>query len=180
MHEKTGIERGLSSEEVEKQIAEELGEMVEKPIVNKENVVERQLENQVELLEKNIISVESSIIEIGGEEKIKEVFNKMSTEEQIILNEKINVQKDIIEKRTQKLKDSLGNLNTYLDMMLSPRGMFNAMSSETGPILANIGTLVMYPVMGIGVGGFLTVITGIQTVIDKIKLFSSKRKLENI
>ncbi len=123
MEDKIGIGRGITGDELERQLQEELGEknpesleinetnneVVESSEIKEENKLEQSLTNQVEVLEKKSNAVEKTYEEIGGEEGVKEVLDKMdvSTKEELsfALEEKL---KSLIAKKSE-MNNSLFN-----------------------------------------------------------------------
>ncbi|MFA7285503.1 MAG: hypothetical protein WC011_01485 [Candidatus Paceibacterota bacterium] len=179
MNEKIGIGRGITGDELEKQLQEELGETNSENIedneqtvevtnesveIKEEDKIEQELSSQIDNVEKKFDSVEKSIAEIGGEEVVKQVLGNMSEEEQSALQIKIEEQKKKIKEQLRVLK--MGDNNSDIDGLWETTKILNS-----NPLSAVIGIPL-----------FVTTgpLKGIQTLIRKIKLSVDKRKLKKM
>lgn len=179
MDEKMGIGRGITGDELEKQLQEELGETNSENIEDKEKTVEvanesveikeeekneQELSSQIDNIEKRFDSVEKSIAEIGGEEEIQKVLDNMPQEEQSVLKAKIEEQKNKITQQLRVLK--MGDNNSDIDKLWETTKILNS-----SPFSAVIGIPL-----------FVTTgpLKGIQTAMRKIKLSIDQRKLKKM
>lgn len=128
-------------------------------------------------MEKNAEKVQKTVEEIGGPEAIKEVLNKMSPKDKVELNQKIEEQKNKIEIRMKNIKENILNFKMF-SSDINPANVFNEINKEINGIIAVPITAITWPVIGVAVGGGTgSLITGILSIKNKIKLNFEKCKL---
>jgi seryl-tRNA synthetase len=153
MEDKIGIGRGITGDELEKQLQEELGETnPETTEIKEEDKLEKELNNQVEVLGKKSNAVEKTYEEVGGEQGVQEVLAKMEPSQKealsLALEEKL---KSLIAERSKmnsNLADTVDGLIpgflkadekvTFTDIMA---GMSGFVAGLAGSLAAGQGLL---------------------------------------
>lgn len=181
-------ERGLSNDEIEKQLQEEEAKMN----INPEQIIpesqeeanipesmdteqEKVLMENLGDLENKAEDLEKTIQEVGGTEGINEILGKMSPEEKIQLEKKIEEQKNLIIEKTKELNPISKNLEGNWSDRSWAAAMFmfkNTFDSVPGFLASPLLITAAAP---------LAVISGPKKAVDtirrKIQLSIEKRKL---
>lgn len=191
--------RGLSGDELERQLREEEEKMAASPEgtavnpeaeagqeqasedaeVNQEQAQEEELTANIGVLEQQAASVEATIAEIGGVEKIEEILSNIPPAELSAMNEKIATQKLLVEKRMESLNSSLEEIKDVLRIMFRPDEAIDMAVKDHGLAGVASGT-VLWTTLAPTAGPVLVAMMGISTTIEKIRLNVEKRKLKRM
>ncbi len=187
--------RGLSGDELERQLREEEERLAASPEgtavkpeaeasqeeapkdteADREQGREEELAAGLEVLEQQAASVEATVAEIGGAERVQEILSNIPPAELSALNEKMEAQRKVIERKLSIFKRSLSEFEFFAEIMYKPGAVSEKDDSAAYKTLSVVG----WPALSAGVS-LLTVGTGMKALVDKIKLNSERHKLRRM
>lgn len=189
--------RGLSGDELERQLREEEEKLAVSPEglatkpeeksdqeeafedaeANQEQVEEEGLSADLEVLQQQAANIEAAVAEIGGVEKVKEILESIPPAELTVLNAKMEAQRKVIETSEKTLERSVMILEMVAEPVYRP-DLSVKYAFEEHP-LKGVAAVAFYPVI-VTFLAMPSMVQGIAAIRDKIKLNSEKRKLKRM